>query len=269
MAELPPATVLGNLLRWISELFFYVAPAGKMSLFYLFYYIGHDCADIPFVGEYLQSLFYSVAEMCGAIAFAFWDAAHRVDLWWAEIDSIWDNLSRVVNYTYGWLTDKANEAYNWATWAMDWASQALSRVNAIAGVIGDTFAEIVAFIKKHAEIIYQTVNEYITNVYETFVENIYNTYETIKNYITNVYETVNEYITNVYETVTNVFNTYVTEIIGVAEDWVRDFVAAALAPLTTSVNLISYWFDDIQDFFNSPLDWLLDRFGNWFFGQEP
>lgn len=268
MATLPPQTVLGNIFRWMAEVFFYVAPATKLSLYYIFHYIGNLSGDIPFVGEYLQSRFYAVRDLCGEISFKFWDVAHRIDLWWAEIGNIWDNLSSVVNYAWGELTDKATQAHTWAIWAMDWASQAWNRASAIAGVIGTTFAEIVAFIKEHAEIIYQTVNEYITNVYQTFVENIYNTYETIKNYITNVYETVQEYITNVYETVQNYYNTYVTEIIGVAEEWVMDFVAAALAPFAAPINLVNLWFDSIQDFFNDPLGWLLDRFGDWFFGPE-
>lgn len=203
--------------------------------------------------------------------YIYWDlrqAAFAIDDWWDLIDETRDWFYSLYDYAHTWLTDKANEAYNWATMALTWASEAWNKAAAIAGVIGDTFAEIVAFIKEHAEIIYQTINEYVTNVYQTFVENITNVYETIKNYITNVYETVNEYITNVYETVQHYYNTYITEIIGVTEDWVGDFVAAALAPFAAAINLVGYWFDDIQDFFNSPLDWLLDRFGDWFFGQE-
>lgn len=218
--------------------------------------------------------------------YIYWDlrqAAFEIDDWWDIIDETRDWFYSLYDYAHTWLTDKATGAENWALVAMDWASQAWNKANEIASVIGTTFQEIVAFIKEHAETIITNVYEYITNVYQTFEEYITNVYETIVENIYNTYNTVKEYITNVYETVQNYYTTYVTEIIGVAEDWVRDFVAAALAPLTASVNLISYWFDDIQDFFNDPLGWLWTKFidtlslvwevrlkdlTDWFLGSE-
>ena len=205
----------------------------------------------------------------------FWEAgynmskaAYEIDDWWDVIYETRDWFYSLYDYAYGWLKDKVNEAYTWATWAMDWASQAWNTASTIAGVIGTTFQEIVAFIKEHATIIYNTINEYVTNVYETVQEYVTNVYETIVENIYNAYNTVQEFITNVYETVQEYYNTYVTEIIGVAEEWVRDFVAAVLAPFAAPINLVNLWFDSIQDFFNDPLGWLLARFGDWFFGPE-
>lgn len=205
----------------------------------------------------------------------FWEAgynlsraAYAIDDWWDVIYETRDWFYELYDYAHWWLTDKANAAYDYAATAIVWAIEALSKVNAIAGVIGTTFTEIVAFIKEHATIIYNTVNEYVTNVYQTFEEYITNVYETIVENIYNTYNTFKEFITNVYETIQNYYNTYVTEIIGVAEEWVIDFVAAALAPFAAPINLVNLWFNSIQDFFNDPLGWLLDRFGDWFFGPE-
>lgn len=203
--------------------------------------------------------------------YIYWDlrqAAFAIDDWWDEICDLWYDLDNLYDYAHYWLKDKVNEAYVWATWAMDWASQAWNTASTIAGVIGTTFQEIVAFIKEHAETIITNVYEYITNVYNTVEEYITNVYNTIYETITNVYNTVQEYITNVYNTVQEYYNTYVTEIIGVAEEWVMDFVAAVLAPFAAPINLVNLWFNDIQDFFNDPLGWLWVRFTDWFLGQE-
>ncbi len=247
-------------LLWDVALFFEDVSERCMSAKYWFW-------DFPGLGG-VGDIFESLEDFFWDIYWALREAAFEVDDWWDEICDLWYDLNDLYDYAHIWLTGKVNEAYTWAIWAMDWAAQAWNTANAIAGVIGTTFQEIVAFIKEHAEIIYETINEYITNVYNTFEEYITNVYETIYETITNVYNTVQEYITNVYNTVQEYYNTYVTEIIGVAEDWVRDFVAAVLAPFAAPINLVNLWFNDIQDFFNDPFGWLWGRFTNWFLGAE-
>jgi len=41
-----------------------------------------------------------------------------------------------------------------------------------------------------------------------------------------------------------------------------------LAEIAAPINLITTWFDDIQNFFNAPLDWLESKFTDWFLGPE-
>jgi len=240
-------------LLWDVALFFEDVSERCMSAKYWFW-------DFPGLGG-VGDIFSSLEDFFWYIYNGLRKAAFEIDDWWDDIRGLWDDLDDLWDYAHGWLKDTATQAYNWAIWAMDWASQAWNTASAIAGVIGTTFTQIVAFIKKHAEIIYQTINEYVYNTYQTFKEYITNVYETIVENIYNTYQTFKEYITNVYETITNVFNTYVTNIIGVAEDWVRDFVAAALAPFAAPINLINLWFDAIQNFFNDPLGSILSWLG--------
>ena len=267
MAVYEPVCAVSRALFAISRYIFRLGTP-PLSLGLLFIWIADDSAQIPIVGAWLESSFNSCAAACHEISDWFHSAAMEFDAWWVEKSNIWDDLSTLWNYSYGWLKDTASAALSWAVIAYNWALEALNKVNAIAGVIGTTFEQIVQFIKDHAEIIYQTINEYITNVYETINEYITNVYETFVEDIYNTYNTFKEYITNVYETINNVFNTYVTNIIGVAEDWVRDYVSAVLAPFVAPVNLVNLWFDSIQNFFNDPLGWLWGRFADWFLGPE-
>lgn len=247
---------------------YFYDPDTLHNLYVFFIDIAFECFDSWYIPDIIGDIFYDVGGACGWISSKFHDICETIDYWAEELDDLWDEIDIAWN--------KAAAAYTLAA--------------SIAGVIGTTFSQIVQFIKDHAEVIYQyiteniyntyntfkeyiyntytTIYETVYNTYNTFREYIYNTYNTIKQYIYNTYNTIKEYITNVYQTFTEIFNTYITEIIGVAEDWVRDFVAAALAPFAAPFNLVNLWFDAIQDFFNDPLGWLWDRFTDWFLGPE-
>lgn len=223
------------------------------------YSMSDDLAEWPWPFHHLSRPVERIGEGFHALGDAFtevwrWSRDLRDDL-----EYLFDVIAGYVASIPQWLLDKLNQAYQLAQDAWNKAIEAWAWAKSIADIIGTTFEQIVAFIKEHAETIYQTINEYITNVYETIYETVNNYYETVKNYITNVYETINEYTTNVYETITNVFNTYVTNIIGVTEDIVRSIVASAMASVAAPINLINAWFDDIQDFFNDPAGFYIKK----------
>lgn len=254
-------------MSWLARVFWYIADF-FWDLRVLFNNIAYTCEDIPFVGDALYNLFKNVAYFFWDLTFGFYDISDEIDNWWDWISGLWSELS--------WLWEWADEIWERVR-AVIWNlpdifgfsfSTVFDVVDMFVHTIGTRISDFVAWVKENAEVIYQTINEYITNVYQTFNEYITNIYETISTYITNVYENVYNYITNVYETVQNIFNTYITEIIGVTEGWVGDFVNAALAPFIAPINLVNLWFDAIQDFFNDPLEWLWSKFTNWFLGTE-
>ncbi|GAH04896.1 unnamed protein product, partial [marine sediment metagenome] len=142
-----------------------------------------------------------------------------------------------------------------------------------------------------------TIFNWITNTYNTIVNEITEVYNTVKNYVTEVYNTVNNWITNTYNTVVN----NITEVIGVTiekvaewfasvggatREWAEGlFVKASNLWNTITGNLGEWWKtqlasinevfgwindirDDIEGFDFNPLEWLWDRFADWFLGPE-
>lgn len=312
MATSAPQTPLGNFFRWLSEIFFYGAPGDKMSLYWLFYYIGNSCGQIPIVGSLLRSRFYSVMDLCGEIHTWFDYAADDIDEWWAEIVNIWDNLSRVVNYAWGWLTDRANQAYDWAVSAYTWAwnaiqlaSQALTEIPAAilekleaAYNLASTALQV---LPAWIQTTFDNVNSSLTSLWDYASTTVWNKAVDAWNKAANAWDYASTTVwpavqdlgtdlsslwdyarTTVWNKAIEAWNkaaaafTYAADLVNsldaVLRSWalgkIDDAKAAVLAEIAAPINLITTWFDDIQNFFNAPLDWLESKFTDWFLGPE-
>ncbi|GAH64989.1 unnamed protein product, partial [marine sediment metagenome] len=93
-------------------------------------------------------------------------------------------------------------------------------------------------------------------------------YEQIQAVVTATTQEIYAWVKGIPAEIRDYIDGVVTAIGAVTTDIVQTLIKTALAAIAGPINLINLWFDDIQDFFNSPLDWLGDKFSDWFFGPE-
>ena len=188
------------------------------------------------------------------------------------VKSLWSDLtswvSSAIDAVYSWVNSAINRVYSWAL---------------------STFAklgEIASTIIKYVTEVYNTVKNYITNVYNTIVENITKVYQTVSNYVTNVYNTVVNNITNVIGVTIEKVGEWFASIGGATRAWVEGlFVTAKNVWDTITGNLGEWWKtqlakinetfgwvllfrDNIEEFFKDPLEWLVGKLEDWFWGVE-
>lgn len=249
-------------MTWLARIFEDIGDFFYWTLWDIFRDIAWEFYDAWDIFAPIGDLFLDIAGICDDIGEEFFDIAAEIDSWWDEICDLWDDLNDLYDYAHYWLRNKVYDALDWAedawnkavaaynlavnalteipVWVLAKLADAYDAALAIAGVIGTTVSQIIQFIRDYAVITYQTI-----------VENIYNTFQTF-----------NEIINNIYQTLQYISNTFITNIIGVTVDIVRDLINAALAPFDAPIKLIELWFNDIQNFFNDPLGWLWDKMIN-------
>jgi len=231
--------------------------------------------DIPLVGHYLAAALYAVADYCYYIYTYFTDLrsgwlslCNWLDGLWDKFGDIWDDLGDLWDYAHDYLRDKiydaldladdawdkavraynkARDAWNYATdWLTDRANEAWARAGNVWGTVTD-------WLKEKA-----------TDAYNKAVW----AYEQIAPALTTKAQDIYAWVKAIPAEIAAFVAGVVADIGAVTTDIVQTLINNALAIFAAPFNLINLWFDDIQDFFNSPLDWLESKFADWFFGPE-
>lgn len=218
--------------------------------------------------RYLSPPFQYLHDLCLTIADYFYDAyiaTHNLE---ALLDDAWSKAKQVFNYVYDVLRarvndaldiawrafdyaitayNKARDAWNYATgWLTDRANEAWSRAGNVWGSVTDWLKDKATDAYNKAVWAYEQIQAVVTAATQEIYAWVKSIPAEIKDYVAGV----------------------VTAIGAVTIDIVQTLIKAALAAIAGPINLVNLWFDDIQDFFNSPLDWLESKFGDWFFGPE-
>lgn len=263
----PIRTAISNTLYYIGSWF--------RSLSYRF----DDAADwaygIPFVGPSIASPLYRVADYCYYIYGYFTDLrsgwlslCNWLDAVWDNFGDLWYDLGTLFNYAHDYLRDKiydaldiaddawdraliayqkARDAWSYATgWLTDRANEAWSRAGNIWGTVTNWLKQ-------------QAIDAYNKAVWA---------YEQIAAAVTAQAQEIYAWVEGIVAEIRAFVDGVVADIGAVTTDIVQALINTALAAIAGPVNLINQWFDDIQNFFNSPLDWLSDKFEDWFFGPE-
>lgn len=208
---------------------------------------------IPGVGPYLASYLYSAADYCYYIFDYFislrsnWlTLCNWLDAVWDKFGDIWIDLGKLWNYAQITLKNLVDDALDLADDAWDKAVSAYTKAR-------DAWNYATGYLKDLA-----------TSAYNKAVW----AYEQIAAAVTAKAQEIYAWVNSIPAAIKAFVDGVVADIGAVTTDIVQALINTALAVIAGPINLINLWFDDIQDFFNSPLDWLLDKFGDWFFGPE-
>jgi len=236
----------------ISDILYSVS-SWFLSLGDRFYDAGNWAHDIPAVGPYIASALYSVTQYCYNIYSRFaslrnnWlSLCNWLDAVWDRFGDIWDDLSDLWNYAQITLRNLIDDALDLADDAWDEARRAYNKARDAWNYATGYLIDLVIDAYNKAVWAYNQIAPAVT----TKAQEIYA-------WVKGIPAEISDYIAGV-----------VSAIGAVTVDIVQTLINTALAAIAAPVNLINLWFDDIQSFFNSPLDWLADRFENWFFGPE-
>lgn len=189
------------------------------------------------------NLLYSIARAIGAF---FYDAYKFTQNIETILDDAWSKAKQAFDYAYDVLRVKVNDALNAAADAWDRAVDAYHLAD-------DAWDYAKGWLRDKA------VDAYNKAVWA---------YEQIAVAVTAASQEIYAWVKAIPAEIKAFVDGVVADIGAVTVDIVQALINNALAAIAAPINLITLWFDDIQDFFNSPLDWLLDKFGDWFFGPE-
>lgn len=260
-------TAISNALYYIGSWF--------QSLSYRFDDAADWAYDIPFVGPYIASPLYRVADYCYYIYEYFGDLrsgwlslCNWLDAVWDRLGDLWDDLGDLWDYAHDYLWgkiydaldladdawdravtayQKARDAWYYATgWLTDRANEAWARAGAVWGTVTNWLKQ-------------QAIDAWNKAVWA---------YEQIAAAVTAKAQEIYAWVKGIPAEIRDFVDGVVTAIGAVTTDIVQTLINTALAAIAGPFNLINLWFDDIQNFFNDPLDWLSDKFEDRFFGPK-
>jgi len=233
-------------LRWLIDDALLDMLQAWTNLALWFWHIADDCRDIPLVGDSLYSLFEDVGDACADIQ----DWTNDLRGGWNDLcdwlDDLFDDLHSLASHVYGWLRDLVEDAWGAAQVAYAWAVEALARADdALAAAIAEAAAALSAAMS-YAESLIQDIGAWI-------LSHSVDVYNAIRGYIQDVADWFQQNVADVW-----------AGLLGSAVELIESYMADIAAP----INLVLQWFDEIQDFFTDPLEWLQERFTDWFLGRE-
>ena len=217
---------------FLSTLFATIGDFCFFDLWRFFYNAGRTCAYIPFVGDDLEHMFQNAADICDNLGRWFYRISNEVQLWWDGICELGSDINTLKNY----VTDTVRG------WFREAKELALDAVNSITTLRDNLFKVIDSQIDDWWQSIKHTIRDWIDIAETTVAGRIDIAKTTVAGWI-------------------DIAKTTVAGWIDIAKQEILSTIAAP-------INLISTYFDDIQDFFSDPLDWLESKFTDWFLGKE-
>jgi len=201
-------------------------------------------------------------------------------------DHGWSSTFYNFFYTVGiYFANTASKCYSIADTLNDWwdtISQAVSDIGNLDTAINDAIAWVKGIpteIKTYVLGVIDTVKAWVTtqipDILAWVTSHALDLYNAIKDYIADIATWVTEHAVDIWKTITGLAVDFATWVEGLAADiwdalegFVADLITSQLALIAAPINLVNTWFDAIQGFFNAPFDWLVDKFTNWFLGNE-
>jgi phage-related protein len=218
--------------------------------------------------SYLSPPFQTIRDICQTIAGYFYSAYSVALTIETQLADAWSKAKQVFAYAYDVLAVKVNDALNLADTAWDKAVTAYTKaVNAwdyAKGWLTDRANEAWS----RAGAVWGTVTNYLKDLATSAYNKAVWAYEQIAAAVTTKAQEIYAWVKGIPAEIKDYIDGVVAAIDAVTTAIVQTLINTALATLAAPINLINLWFDAIQNFFNDPLGWLLDKFGDWFFGPE-
>lgn len=235
-------------------------------------------------------LFLRLSTTFGHICHWFGDIAMEIDSWWDEISEVVSDLNSLYNYAHSYLRDLANSAYDYAMTAYAWAQAALDAAQSALQEVPLWILDKLTLAFNLASTALQEIPAWITtqfgelqggldSLFHYAHTTVWNKAIDAWNYAANAWSHAEELVsglwTDVVAWVNSVLASMENFVNGVAADirtWAVNQISAAVASFASSIagpiNLVTQWFDAIQAFFTDPLEWLWNKFTDWFLGPE-
>ena len=236
----------------ISNALYYAATRFR-SLGHSFLGAGNWAYNIPSVGLYIANHLYSAADYCYYIFDYFLDLrsgwltlCNWLDTVWDRFGDIWADLGGLWDYAKITLRNLVNDALDLADDAWDKAVSAYKKAR-------DAWDYATGYLKDLA-----------TDAYNKAVW----AYNQIAAAVTAKAQEIYAWVKAIPAEIKAYVDGVVADIGAVTTDIVQTLINAALAAMAGPLNLVNLWFNDIQNFFNDPWGWLLDKFTDWFLGPE-
>jgi len=273
---------------WLEDLFWDIAAKFWYWRSYMLRTADYfaDTTSIP----WLEGPFRSMADLCLSLNEFFEDVAREVGNWWDNISGISSDLNNLWNYAYGWLRDKAVAAYDMAMTAYAWADAALEAAQSALQEIPDWIVDKLNLAYNLASTALQEIPAWITtqlgdlqggldSLWNYAQTTVWNKAVDAWNYAANAWSYAEDLFAGLWSDVTTWVNNipasignFVDNAIDTVRTWAADQLDAAISSLASSIaapiNLVNLWFNSIQEFFNDPLEWLWNKFTDWFLGPE-
>jgi len=252
--------MLSDVFNWIRGKVYDVA--------YWFSVIGNWFDDRGWPFTYVAPFFYQVRDLWQLVGGYFYDAYTFTRAIEDLLDDAWTKAKQVFNYVYDVLVGKINDvinaasaAWNLAVDAWDLADDAWDYAR---GWLRDKVYEALAAAGNAWGTVTEWLRDLATDAYN-MAEGIYGAIEAAVLFaiqdIVAWFENLPGELSAFFDSAFATLKTWAT---GAIEDARTSILATFAAPF----NLINLWFDDIQSFFNSPLDWLESKVTDWFLGPE-
>lgn len=184
------------------------------------------------------------------------------------LSDAWSKAKEIFDYVYDVLRARVNDALNIAEHAWDYAITAYNKArdawNYATGYLKDLVIEAWARAGNVWGSVTNWLKEKATDAYNKAVW----AYEQIEAAVTAAAQDIYAWVKAIPAEISDYVAGVVTAIGAVTTDIVQTLIKNALAAIAGPINLVNLWFNDIQDFFNSPLDWLESKLTDWFLGPE-
>lgn len=238
------------------------------NLAYRFLLIANWFEDQGWPWSYLGAPFMLLYSISRDIGYFFQDAYKLTSNIEAFLDEIWSKAKQAYDYAYDVLRVRVNEALNDAGDAWDKAVTAYNKArdawNYATGWLTDRANEAWS----RAGAVWGTVTNYLKDkAIEAYNKAVW-AYDQIGAAVTAQAQEIYAWVKSMPAEIRDYVAGVVAAIEAVTTDIVQSMIGLAMAAIAGPINLVNLWFDDIQNFFNSPLDWLESRFTDWFLGKE-
>ena len=199
---------------------------------------GH-VSQIPVVGDALSNLCTAAQSVCNTLGY---DVAHfstRVqDALWA-IDDWLDKLKDLWDQVFGWILDKLDDAYAWAQNAID-------QVADLAQDVGNLIYEVFTSIPGKISSVWDKINTIIEELFTAIPGKLSSLWDKINTIIAELFTSIPDKLSSIWDR------------IAALPELIKGMVLQPIAPF---INLVSFFFEDINDFFSDPLGSILSYLG--------
>jgi len=217
---------------------------------------------------HLEAPFARLQDILDAISNFFYDAYQAAAIVETVLAETRSKAKQVFDYVFEVLSFRVNDALNAA-------GDALSRATTAYNLVTDVWTYATGYLKNlaneawdRAGNVWGSVTDWLKDkAIEAYNKAVW-AYEQIEAAVTAKAQEIYAWVKEVPAEIKAFVDGVVADIGAVTVDIVQTLINKALAAIAAPINLINLRFDDIQDFFNSPLDWLESKFADWFLGKE-
>ena len=171
-----------------------------------------------------------------------------------KFDSVWTKINTLLTEVFTYIPGKFSSLWD---------------------KINQLITEVFTYIPGKFSSVWTKINTLLTEVFTYIPGKLSSLWDKINTIITELFTSIPKKFSSVWDKVNTLITAVFTSIPGKISS-ILDTIAALPALLKDEIlqairaefNLVSFFFEDIADFFSDPWGWLGDKFENWFFGPE-